>query len=153
MIQTILAPTDFSEGSRQALEYAVGLATQFGARLWVLHIGALVDDETPTHHSARRDIYHKAREQKQRIGRARMDELIADLQAAHPELPLDTLVRDGTPYEVICNTADELGADMIVMGTSGLTGLSHFLIGSTAERVVRGARVPVLTVRAKNDDA
>lgn len=150
MLRTILAPTDFSDGSRQALDYAVGLAAQFGARLWILHIGVLVDD-APTHHSARRDIYHKAREQQQRIGRARMADLVAALQQAHPELQVDTLVRDGTPHEVICDTADELEADMIVMGTSGLTGLSHFLIGSTAERVVRGARVPVLTVRTGVD--
>lgn len=146
-IRRVLAPTDFSAGSRKALEYAINLAEQLGAALTVLHVGDHVEHDV-TMLSPRRDIYHKVREEQQKIRQAKLQELIAELRAAHPQVAVEARVTSGAPHEVICNTADEIEANMIVMGTSGLTGLSHFLIGSTAERVVRVARVPVLTVRA-----
>jgi nucleotide-binding universal stress UspA family protein len=58
-------------------------------------------------------------------------------------------LREGTPVEEILNAARETSADLIVMGTHGRTGLPHVLLGSVAERVVRSAQCPVLTVRAK----
>lgn len=147
MLRTLLVPTDFSTGSDQALAFAISLATPFGAHLCLLHIGVLVEDAGQPH-SARRDIYHKAREEQGRIARKRMLALVEGLEQAHPELSFESLITSGTPHEVICRLAEEREVDMIVMGTSGLTGITHFLIGSTAERVVRVSSVPVLTVRA-----
>jgi nucleotide-binding universal stress UspA family protein len=56
----------------------------------------------------------------------------------------------GTPYEEIVKAGKELGADLIVIGTHGRTGMSHFLLGSVAERVVRSAPCPVLTVHQRD---
>lgn len=60
-----------------------------------------------------------------------------------------TIIREGTPRSMILDVARELGADMIVMGTHGRTGLTHVFFGSVAEHVVRHSRVPVLTVRQR----
>jgi nucleotide-binding universal stress UspA family protein len=63
------------------------------------------------------------------------------------DVPVQTLVRTGTPFREITETARSLGADMIVLTTHGYTGLMHGLLGSTAERIVRYADCPVLVVR------
>lgn len=146
-IRRILAPTDFSDGSRGALEHAVCLAEQLGSELVLLHVGDPVDGEGGGP-SPRLDIYHRARAEQQQIRQRKLDALVSELADAHPDIKVDGHILGGVPHEVICTAAEALKTDMIVMGTSGLTGLSHFLIGSTAERVVRVARVPVLTVRA-----
>ena len=65
------------------------------------------------------------------------------------EVPLHRHLRVGIPYVEIVEAAKAIGADMIVMGTTGKTGLEHFLLGSVAERIVRTASCPVLTVRHK----
>ncbi|MFT4703335.1 MAG: nucleotide-binding universal stress UspA family protein [Bradymonadia bacterium] len=145
-LRTLLAPVDFSDGSNDALAYATMLAQQFSATLIVLHIGPHVDPGA-THHSARRDIYHKMREEEQRIGKLRLGELCDGIRESHPNVTIEPLFESGTPHDVICRLAIERDAEMIVMATNGLRGLSHFLIGSTAERVVRMSRIAVLTVR------
>ena len=146
MIDVILAPTDFSAGSSPATEYAVRMAEAFDARLVLLHVG--VD---PTQHNpaagAAADIYRRAREEQARYARAEMNSLVDSLQAAHPGVRVEVEHQSGTPHVAILEAAERLDADMIVMGTAGLTGVSRFLIGSTAERVVRVSTVPVLTVR------
>ncbi len=146
MISVILAPTDFSEGSSKATEYALRMAEAFDARLVLLHVG--VD---PTEHhpaaGAAADIYRRVREEQARFERAQMDELVAELSERHPTVTMEIEHQSGAAHAAILEAADRLSADMIVMGTAGLTGLSHFLIGSTAERVVRVSKVPVLTVR------
>jgi nucleotide-binding universal stress UspA family protein len=76
-----------------------------------------------------------------------MDELVDELAKKHPGAALQIEHQSGAPHAAILEAAERLKADLIVMGTAGLTGLSHFLIGSTAERVVRVSTVPVLTVR------
>jgi universal stress protein A len=63
------------------------------------------------------------------------------------EIPMTTIVRAGQPFEQIATAAREVEADLIIIATRGLTGLKHTLLGSTAERVVRHAPCPVLTVR------
>jgi len=62
-----------------------------------------------------------------------------------------TAVRTGAPYERILDYADQEGADMVVMGTHGRTGVDRYLLGSVTEKVVRTADIPVLTVRAEED--
>lgn len=146
MISVILAPTDFSEGSSKATEYALRMAEAFNARLVLLHVG--VD---PTQHhpaaGAAADVYRRVREEQSRFARAQMDELVTELSAKHPDVKLQIEHQSGAAHAAILDAAERLSADLIVMGTAGLTGLSHFLIGSTAERVVRVSTIPVLTVR------
>ena len=75
---------------------------------------------------------------------------------ANQQMPVkllaDSLVRVGHPYQEITQAAQELKADLIVIATHGYTGLKHILLGSTAERVVRHASCPVLTVREREHD-
>jgi nucleotide-binding universal stress UspA family protein len=137
----ILVATDFSECSSIALDTAIELAGRYGAALTLVHVFALpvypymdivpmaIDIETPAREAADEEL-HKA------------------LAAARTQLPSARAVlkQAGAVWEQILVTAREVGADLIVLGTHGRTGVSHALIGSVAERVVRHSPVPVLTV-------
>jgi nucleotide-binding universal stress UspA family protein len=146
MIQVILAPTDFSEGSSSATNYAVRMAAMVDAKLILLHVGADPSEHHPTAGAAA-DIYRLAREEQARYARTAMDRLVAELHANQPEVTIEIEYQSGTPHVAILDASDRLAVDLIVMGTAGLTGVSRFLIGSTAERVVRVSKIPVLTVR------
>jgi len=143
-IKTILHPTDFSESSRHAMEYALSLAENFGAQVHVLHVieevaSAMYFDmlQTPPLAQLMQDIEEQAR-------KALADVVPPDrLGGKKPEY----IVRKGAPFLEIIRCADEIGADLIVCGTHGRTGLKHALFGSVAEKVVRKASCPVLSVR------
>ena len=142
-IRKVLCPTDFSEPSQAAWTYALALATEFGAEVVLLH----VIPEPPQMAAAYELGYTPERfvkavtEESQRL----MADLIA--KAAHDKGKIAPQVRRGTEFREIIAAAREEGADLIVMGTHGRTGLAHALIGSVAEKVVRKAPCPVLTVR------
>jgi universal stress protein A len=143
VITTILVPVDFSAGSDAAVEWAQAIAARFGAALVLLHVvdttanalvgspgGVLAPPPPPA-------LYEELREEARRA--------LAELGARAPGAR--TLLREGTPRTEILAVAKEVGADLIVMGTHGRTGLAHLLFGSVAEYVVRHAPVPVFTVR------
>lgn len=141
-IQKILVPVDFSECSEHALDYAVELADKLGAAVHVLSVIGIPSYGVP--------------ELGVGITATMMDNMIADNQAALDALArprkLDSknmIIRAGDARDVILQTAEELGADLIVMGTHGRRGISRALLGSVAEMVVRTAPVPVLTVRGR----
>lgn len=137
----VLMATDFSECSGIALETAIDLARRYDAALTLVHVFALpvypymdlvpmvIDIETPAREGASEGL-QKA------------------LAAARTQFPSAKAVlkQAAAAWEQILATARELGADLIVLGTHGRTGVSHALIGSVAERVVRHSHVPVLTV-------
>ncbi len=137
-IGRILFTTDFSESARHAQQYAVTLANSFGATLHVLHV---VSEEALV----------PAPELQQRwleteIDRARK-QLKVDVGAAPVGgQPVVQVTQAGHPVHEIVKYAAEHEIDLIVIGTHGRTGLSHLLIGSIAEKVVRLATCPVLTV-------
>jgi universal stress protein A len=140
-LKRILVPIDFSSAAQAALEYAVGLASKFEARITLIHVVEYFSgpyDPTfghvPVDHGA------------QIAALARRLERIASEQV--PAALLETtLVRRGVPYHQITGVAKELNMDLIVITTHGHTGLAHVILGSTAERIVRHASCPVLTVR------
>lgn len=141
-IRKILVPVDFSDHSRRALEEAIGLAKMFGAQLHLLHCYqihpttiapyGIVVPET-FEHDVRMAALQRLSEWREKASAAgvRVQEHIT----AH------------FPAEEIPAMADHLGVDLIVMGTRGLTGLKHVLLGSVAERTMRLAKCPVLTVK------
>jgi len=136
-IHVILHPTDFSVSSEVPLRVARSLARDRGARLIILHVAALeiLTDETPDAQSdprRDRDILEQARK--------RVD---------GPDLkyPVETMLRRGFAPDVILDVAEEVQADLIVMGTHGRTGLTRTLMGSVAEAVVPKANCPVLVVK------
>jgi universal stress protein A len=134
-IKRILVPVDFSQDSLNALNSARGLARQFDAELLLLHVIAPIDLITVS------DVF----EEQRRAGDAAFTRIGADLRAAGQRFRV--MVKAGVPSRVIVDTAKRTGADLIVMGTHGRTGLAHMLIGSVAEKVVRTATCPVLAVR------
>ncbi len=140
MIQRILFATDFSEGAGGAQRLAVSWTKQWRARLDILHVLELppaISLENPPHR-----MYVDALRQQadRRLGELR-EHLVQD--GIHPNVRVEV----GLPSRAIEEIARELNADLLVLGTHGRTGLDHLLIGSTAERVVRTAPCPVLTVR------
>ncbi|MFI5338925.1 MAG: universal stress protein [Candidatus Methylomirabilales bacterium] len=150
-LKQILAPTDFSEDSNHAIRYAAGLARQFGAKLVLLHV--VSDDEmesiskahVPPHpvDKVYEDLTQEIHEQY--------------VQRVAPEvwkgLEIDILVLPGDPILEIVQAAQRRGVDLIVMATHGRTGLSHALIGSVTEKVVRKAPCPVLAIRPVSVEA
>lgn len=150
-VTKILAPTDFSEHSRRALDYAVFLARTFGAELTVLHVF-----EPPVHFGP---------EMKVQVGDGTTvllsefleRQALEALQSLTQQLEADTELRvskrlmHGNPVEAILQAAKEGPYDLIVLGTHGRTGLSHLFAGSVAERVVRLAPCPVLTTKLEGE--
>ena len=142
-IKKILFPTDFSEGALNALPFAVNMAKCYGAKLHMLHV-----------------IYDVATASGLYVPHISFDALYKELEAtANKELEMFGLevrkdLKDiefsllrGVPYEEIIKFAKDNNFDLIVIGTHGRKGLDRVLFGSTAERVVRNASCPVLTVR------
>jgi universal stress protein A len=143
-LRRVLAPVDFSAASLQALDYAVGLAELSHAGLIVLHVV-----EPAVQSGAYLGAPAAPDETNQNLlesGREQLRGITVRLLAQHPQM--ETLVRMGHAHSEIADTAKAMGADLIVLATHGQTGAPHTQLGSTAERVVRLADCPVLTVRA-----
>jgi nucleotide-binding universal stress UspA family protein len=139
----ILAPTDFSEYSKQAIASALELAKKFGAKLTILHVIELppypVEGYVPPSLSA------TFMDDLERQATTDLAQLVPEAEAANVEVA--RVIAVGTPYRKIIDTAEAEQVDLIVMATAGRTGFSHLVMGSIAERVVRTASCPVLTIR------
>jgi nucleotide-binding universal stress UspA family protein len=152
MIKTILLPTDGSECSGKAMAYALSFAKQYGARVVALHvIDQRWEEQTRiVFAEVGQDLTQKIRngygEEARRILREAAD------TAAKAGISVETRALTGVPHEDILRVARELPADLIILGTHGRTGMSHLLMGSVAEKVVRKAPCPVLTVRQEEHD-
>jgi nucleotide-binding universal stress UspA family protein len=137
----ILVPIDFSKSSLRALQTAVPLASDFGARIVLLfavepagYLSGIESLPTAVPDSV---IIKEAKENLPRIAK----------RFIPAKSPVTTLVGRGRPSDVITRAVRQQKIDLIVLATHGRTGLDHFLMGSTAEQVVRRARCPVLVVR------
>lgn len=145
-IRRLLFAADFSESSREALAHAVYLATELKAELVLVHVFErpfFIETGVSHRLQAHRDIEHWIREA--RAEAAQRLETLANENRAQG-LTVTTSFREGVAFLEILKAAEELNADLIVLGTHGRTGLPHILIGSVAERVVRQASCAVLTV-------
>ena len=139
----ILVPVDFSEHSVAALETAVELAGAFDAKLHLLHCYQIQPGGISPYGIAIPSSYFTA------IRDAAAQQL-ADWQEKHlpAEIPVDASMMSEVPSKSIVKTAKEIDADLVVMGTRGLSGFKHVLLGSIAERTIRLAPCPVMTVPA-----
>jgi nucleotide-binding universal stress UspA family protein len=141
-LKRILVPYDFSETSATAVKYATSLARNFGARLYFLHVGdhAQTAFETEFPIGLEGAVEDAVRE--------RLLKIVTPLEQAefHPEFA----VRPGSPAAEITRYASAQDIDLIVMGTHGRGFVGHVVMGSVAEKVVRTAPCPVLTVRNPN---
>lgn len=148
-VKKILAPVDFSDMSEEALSYATGLADELGAKVLVLHaIEPIVFANASL--GSGLAVPHLLEEQRQ-AAKETLDKLVARLRKRKVEVT--GLIETGAPYDAIVTVANAKKCDMIVMGTHGRSGLGHLLLGSTAEKVVRMAECPVLTVRGSGKRA
>lgn len=141
---SILVPVDFSEHARIALRHARVLAATLGARLDLLHV---VEDQLhPAFYSF---TVHSLYDLRPDIDERAQEELVAFFEATDgPEVDAAFHVRRGHAAREIVAFAGEARDRLIVMTTHGLRGLDHFLMGSVAERVVRRAPCPVLTLKS-----
>jgi universal stress protein A len=142
-IRRILVPIDFSQCSTRALDYAVTLAAEFEATIILLHIV-----EAAAYNLGEHSIETAGEDGYQAMIQAERDRLCQlQLKRVGGSRRCEVLVRLGRAGSEIPDTAKALGADLIVLGTQGESPLKNVLLGSTAERVLRHAPCPVLTVR------
>jgi nucleotide-binding universal stress UspA family protein len=145
----VLAPVDFSPCSEAALLYAAEQARCLGRPLLVLHV---VHDpgEMPGYYS--RAVKKKQLQRIEDGASEMLEKFLRRVVREHPELKklkrVDSLLVKGLPITRILEVADKRDAGLIVIGSKGLTGIKHLLVGSVAEGVVHLARVPVTVVKA-----
>jgi universal stress protein A len=148
--ERILWPTDFSELSIRGGHYALGFCQHFGAELHIIHVippplspdvSLVVPAEVPVT-VAEPEIVEASEEA--------LKKLIQEHFSGYEKLAAKVFF--GNPWPGVCDYAKEHAIDLIVVTTHGRTGLSHALIGSTAERIVQHAPCPVLTIKDREKD-
>jgi nucleotide-binding universal stress UspA family protein len=142
-INVIVVPTDFSQQSLTALDYAVGLAQSYDARVKVIFVnepGLKISDMAwvGVEHGSLNE--GQAAESRRAIEKLVLDRIPVEVTA-------DANILYGEAVAKIIDYASDVNADLIVMATHGRTGVSHVLLGSVAEQVVRKAPCPVLTLK------
>ena len=142
-IQKILAPTDFSSQSLAGVRYAKNLRLKFGSSLVLLHV------IEPTPPMGGMESVVLAQNDTEVVAWARKELVKLAHREAGDDKQVTNLVRMGKPFHEITTEAGESQVDLTVIATHGYTGLEHLLLGSTAERVVRHAPCPVLSVPAR----
>ncbi|MCX6167801.1 MAG: universal stress protein [Ignavibacteriales bacterium] len=142
LIKNILAPIDFSDYSKNALKYASQFAKEFNANLYLIYVvepmiypadfsmGQIAIPSTDV------DLHARAEEELNNLAKT-----------IDPSLKVGTMIRTGKPFVEIIEEAKEKDIDLIIIASHGHTGVEHLLFGSTAEKIVRKAPCPVLTLR------
>jgi len=145
-LKNILVPTDFSDASRKALDYAASLAKRVGGKITLVHVIEPLPD-----HSNSVDPIIMGSDFWQTQAKKAFRKLCEEGHVTE-SLLRTPVIREGPPHFEITEAARELEADLIIIATNGRTGLAHVLLGSTTERVVRHAPCPVLVVREKEHE-
>lgn len=142
----ILVPVDFSEHSERALRTALTLARTYDSRLTIVHVYEPILLALPHGYELLSEAQLQRLFEELQRGLAAQKELAQS--EGGPGLQVETQLLHGFAANAICRLSEQAGFELIVMGTHGRRGLSHALLGSVAERVVRMAPCAVLTVRA-----
>ena len=142
-IKKILFATDFSEGSKNALPYALDVAMRHGAKIYIVHVIYDITKATGWYvpHTSAEEVYADL----EKSARKELEKTFVDEMRKFKDY--EHVILRGTPYEEITKFADANKIDLIVLATHGRTGIDRLLFGSTAEQVVRYAPCPVLSVR------
>lgn len=138
----ILLATDFSHAADSALQWAAAIAEEHGGSLLLLHALPL--------YGAPADYLPSPPEVEEHLRGAAVERLGALAGEITPDLPVETRLEIGLPSQTIVETAEAVEADLVVMGSRGLSNLAHVLLGSTAERVVQRSPSPVLVVHPED---
>jgi nucleotide-binding universal stress UspA family protein len=142
-IHRILAPTDFSDLSKQGLKSALELAQSFGAKLLLIHV--VEPPPYPVEGILPSPLDSTLLDDLERQANQEISKMLANMQGSAVEVEGRVVV--GVPYRKIVEVAEEEKADLLVVTTHGRTGLVHLVMGSVAEKIVRTAPCPVLTIR------
>ncbi len=140
MYKKILVPTDGSDVANNAAEHAINLAKALNSKIfavYIIDISAFMGIPTEAFWQSIRMILEE--EGKKAIS-------FVENLAKEKNVEFEGIIKEGSPGEEIVKIAKEKGVDLIVMGTSGRTGLDRFLLGSVAEKVIRTAPCPVMVV-------
>lgn len=141
-VRRILVPLDFSEHAESVIEWALHLAEQHQSTLLLLHAYHLpVEFQQLEGAYLPQDFWNNVKDEAQ----LNLESYAERVRARG--VAVETFVREGYPATVIEEEATRQNADLVVIGTRGLSGLKHLLLGSIAERVVQKAPCPVLTVK------
>lgn len=140
-IKSILTPVDFSETSQQALEHSIFMAKIFNAKLFFVHI------IEPAGYTFEMSEMTSLNDKIKKLAYDKLDELANSVHAEEGIYKPEILVATGSITSQIVETADRIKADIIVMGTHGISGFAEFFMGSNAYKVVTQASCPVLTVQ------
>ena len=143
-IKNILVPTDLSNLSLVAMDYAISLAMMYKAKIYMLHV--IDHDPVLAFPTVDRHFQTVPRDARKRA-RKSLKHWISDRWKSGGAIT--EVVRRGDPSKEIVGFAREKGIELIVMATHGRSGIAHFIMGSVAEKVVRYAPVPVLTIKPK----
>lgn len=138
-IKRVLFPTDFSSFADKALPFAVSLCRQFSASLTLLHateIPVMLPEFMP-------DSVVAVGPEMEIAARQALDRMVKEIEG----VSVEAVSRTGIPHREICHYADEHHVDLVIIPTHGRSGLGHVLFGSVAEKVVRLAKCPVMTIR------
>lgn len=143
-MKTLLLAHDFNATSEIALDTAIELAHKLSAKIVVAHVYSV-----PVYSFPEGSSLIPSAEDAARIADAAQRSLdqVLERRRATPGVEISGVLRAGVPDEEICRLADEIGADMIVIGTHARGAVARALLGSVAQRVVRSAKVPVLSIR------
>jgi nucleotide-binding universal stress UspA family protein len=138
----ILVAVDFSDSSEAALAYAVDLAKSLDARVVVMH-----SYELPVYGFPDGALVASV-EVATRIMQGAQTGLEGMVERYKDQIHIDTVVRQGVPWDEVKSVAEEVDADLVVIGTHGRRGLARALLGSVAEKILRTSTKPVLTIHA-----
>jgi nucleotide-binding universal stress UspA family protein len=152
LIKKILLPTDNSENSREAFQYAISLGEKYGSTIYAVYVVDMSYLEQGYRYESnpRRSPVEDLEENIVKEKAKETEEFIKKNTKDYKGLKIEKFIRKGKPFVEIIIAAREKEADLIVMGTHGRTGISHALMGSVAEKVVRKAPCPVLTIKPRD---
>jgi universal stress protein A len=143
-LQKILVPVDFSDSSRKAVRYALAFVRQFNATILLLHVIEVVPPPPEVLIAESGLLAGRLHEEAKKQ--------LSEWRKETASRAVNVAVRTGSPCQEIVHVAAESAIDLIILGTHGRKGLAHFLLGSTAEQVVRRAPCPVMVVRVLEHD-
>lgn len=146
MIKKILFPTDFSACANNALKFAGNLAARLGAELTISHIYTVPVVDVSVHPGAIETIMTEM----ETAARENMKKTLARFQKAYPQVAVKTKTKTGFPVSEIISQAKKGKADLVIMGTTGASGMDELLVGSNAASVLEKAECPVLAIPEKS---
>ena len=139
MFSHIVIAWDGSDHARRAFDYGLGISEKFGARLQLISVARHAE------HAETQDERQDSRRQARRFYESGATELLESARKRGVKADL-LIVEGGHPAEAIVDTARKVGADLIIVGRRGLSGVTRFLIGSVSDRIARYAHCPVLVI-------